>query len=156
MGKCELAQAGRVHCPDQPGQRRGEPLAQGETPRTHPHAPGTTIAGQMGGIYGSASKPKPATDVQPKQGQIPSHLRHRWSVDFTRTAVPGASLINATPAPVPSTLPTFTGAAVAICRRQAWAVKHPDPEYLGLHQGHGQMALPTKRVLLRLKTTEQS
>lgn len=42
-----------------------------------------------------------------------------------------------------------SGTPAAICRRQAWAVKHRDPEFFGPRyasaRGPGQMALPTKR-----------
>lgn len=51
-----------------------------------------------------------------------------------------------------STLAFSSGTPAAICRQQAWAVKHLDPEFFGPRyastRGSGQMALPTTRVLL--------
>ena len=48
-----------------------------------------------------------------------------------------------------ATLAFSSGTPAAICRRQAWAVKHRDPEFFGRRyasaRGLGQMALPTKR-----------
>lgn len=48
-----------------------------------------------------------------------------------------------------ATLALSSGTPAAICRRQAWAVKHRDPEFSGPVTpppgAPGQMALPTKR-----------
>ncbi|GLD67020.1 transcription factor COE3-like protein [Lates japonicus] len=48
-----------------------------------------------------------------------------------------------------ATLAFSSGTPAAICRRQAWAVKHRDPEFFGPRyasaRGPVQMALPTKR-----------
>lgn len=48
-----------------------------------------------------------------------------------------------------ATLAFSSGTPAAICRRQAWAVKHRDPKFFGRRyasaRGPGQMALPTKR-----------
>ncbi|KAK9518502.1 hypothetical protein VZT92_023808 [Zoarces viviparus] len=70
--------------------------------------------------------------------RCPPPLRPRCHLAFPSTAPHAAA-----------TLAFSSGTPAAICRRQAWAVKHRDPEFFGRRyasaRGPGQMALPTKR-----------